>query len=60
MLLPFPAGFPAVFRDDLAAGVAARRRFGRAAEALFGQGYEAVSVTVRDGAPAYVLERRPA
>ncbi len=60
MLLPFPAGFPAVFRDDLAAGVAVRRRFGRAAAALFGQGYEAVSVTVREGAPAYVLERRQA
>jgi predicted GNAT superfamily acetyltransferase len=60
VLLPFPAGFPAVFRADLAAGVAARRRFGRAAQALFGQGYEAVSVTARDGAPAYVLERRQA
>ena len=45
MLLPFPAGFPAIFRDDLAAGIAARRRFGRAAAALFAQGCEAVSVT---------------
>ncbi len=60
VLLPFPAGFPAVFRDDLAAGIAARRRFGRAAAALLGQGYEAVSVTVRDGGPAYVFARRPA
>ncbi len=38
VLLPFPAGFPAVFRDDLAAGVAARRRFGRTAAALFAAG----------------------
>lgn len=60
VLLPFPAGFPEVFRDDLAAGVAARRRFGRTAAALFADGWEAVSVTERDGSPAYVLERRPA
>lgn len=58
VLLPFPAGFPAVFRDDLAAGIAARRRFGRAATALFAAGYEAVSVTTGDDGPAYVLERR--
>lgn len=58
VLLPFPAGFPAVFRDDVAAGIAARRRFGRTAAALFSEGYEAVSVTTRDGGPAYVLERR--
>lgn len=57
LLLPFPAGFPDCFRGDLAAGIAARRRFGRAASALFAAGYEAVSVTTHDGAPAYVLER---
>lgn len=57
-LLPFPARFPEVFRDDPGAGVAARRRFGRAAAALFAGGWEAVSVAERDGAPAYVLERR--
>lgn len=56
-VLPFPAGFPTVFRDDVAAGIAARRRFGRAAAALFSEGYEAVSVTTRDGGPAYVMER---
>jgi len=60
VLLPFPAGFPEVFRGDLTAGVASRRRFGRTASALFGEGYEAVSVTARGGAPAYVLERRQA
>jgi predicted GNAT superfamily acetyltransferase len=58
LLLPFPAGFPEVFRDDLAAGIAARRRFGRTAAALFRDGYEAVSVVERDGGPAYLLERR--
>lgn len=60
LILPFPAGFPEVFRGELAEGVAARRRFGRLATALFGRGYEAVSVRVRDGAPGYVLERRRA
>jgi predicted GNAT superfamily acetyltransferase len=57
VLLPFPAGFPRVFRDDLAGGVAARRRFGRAATALFAGGFEAVSVVVTHDGPAYVLER---
>jgi hypothetical protein len=57
-VLPFPAGFPGVFLDDVAAGIAARRRFGRAAAALFAEGYEAVSVTTWGGGPAYVLERR--
>lgn len=59
VLLPFPARFPEVFRDDPAAGIAARRRFGRTSAALFAEGWEAVSVTERDGGPAYVLERRP-
>ena len=58
VLLPFPAGFPDVFRADAAAGIAARRRFGRAAAALFATGYEAVSVVARDGGPAYLLRRR--
>jgi len=58
VLLPFPAGFPEVFRDDPAAGVAARRRFGRTAAALFTEGFEAVSVVERPAGPAYVLERR--
>ena len=57
VLLPFPAGFPKVFRDDLAAGVAARRRFGRTAAAFFAAGFEAVSVVERPAGPAYVLER---
>ncbi len=57
VLLPFPAGFPQVFRDDLAAGLATRRRFGRAATALFAGGFEAVSVVVTSEGPAYVLER---
>ncbi|HYN42907.1 MAG TPA: GNAT family N-acetyltransferase, partial [Thermoanaerobaculia bacterium] len=51
VLLPFPAGFPEVFRDDLAAGVAARRRFGRTAAALFEEGFEAVSVVERPAGP---------
>lgn len=55
--LPFPAGFPACFRDDLAAGMRARRRFGRTAASLFAAGYEAVSVVDGEGGPAYVLER---
>lgn len=58
VLLPFPAGFPEVFRDDLAAGVAARRRFGRAITALFAEGFEAVSVVeAPPRGPAYLLER---
>lgn len=57
MLLPFPAGFPACFRDDLAEGARARRRFGRTAAALFAEGYEAVSVVELGEGPAYVLER---
>lgn len=57
VLLPFPAGFPACFRDDPADGARVRRRFGRAAAALFAGGYEAVSVVEREGGPAYVLER---
>ncbi len=59
VLLPFPPGFPEVFRDDPAAGSATRRRFGRTAAALFSAGFEAVSVVERTSGPAYVLERRP-
>jgi predicted GNAT superfamily acetyltransferase len=58
VLLPFPAGFPEVFKGDLARGVLARRRFGRTATKLFADGWEAVSVVERDDGPAYVLERR--
>jgi predicted GNAT superfamily acetyltransferase len=58
VLLPFPAGFPGNFRDDPAAGSAARRRFGRTASALFARRFEAVSVVEQDGGPAYVLDRR--
>ena len=58
-LLPFPAGFPDRFRSDPAAGRAARRRFGRAAAALFAQGWEAVSFVERAEGPAYVLGRAP-
>jgi predicted GNAT superfamily acetyltransferase len=57
VLLPFPAGFPEVFRDDLAAGVSARRRFGRTAAVLFAEGFEAVSVVETPRGPAYLLER---
>lgn len=60
VLLAFPAGFPACFRDDLEDGARVRRRFGRTAAALFAAGYEAVSVVERDEGPAYVLERGPA
>jgi predicted GNAT superfamily acetyltransferase len=60
VLLPFPAGFPEVFQDKPAAGLAVRRRFGRTAAALFADGFEAVSVVERTAGPAYVLERRRA
>lgn len=60
VLLPFPAGFPEVFRNDPAAGIAARRRFGRTAATLFAEAFEAVSVVERPAGPAYVLERRRA
>jgi predicted GNAT superfamily acetyltransferase len=57
VLLPFPAGFPACFRDDLAEGARVRRRFGRTAASLFAAGWEAVSVVERAEGPAYVLEK---
>ena len=57
VVLPFPGGFPGCFRGDLAAGRAARRRFGRTAAALFAAGYEAVSFVERAEGPAYVLAR---
>lgn len=57
VLLPFPAGFPACFRDDLSKGARVRRRFGRTAAALFARGYEAVAVVELEEGPAYVLER---
>lgn len=56
-LLPFPAGFPEVFRDEPKAGIAARRRFGRLAAGLFAEGFVAVSVVERPAGPSYVLER---
>ena len=57
VLLPFLAGAPGVYRTDPARSLAARARFRRLATALFSRGYEAVDVIVRNGEPAYVLER---
>lgn len=56
--LPFLAGAPAAYRSDPKGSLKARLRFRAAARSLFAQGFEAISVGVRDGAPAYVLARR--
>jgi predicted GNAT superfamily acetyltransferase len=58
LLLPFLAGAPRVYRSDPARSLAARARFRKLATALFAKGFEVTGVTVREGEPAYVLDRR--
>ncbi len=57
VLLPFLADAPRVYRRDPKRSLAARTRFRRLAMALFAVGYEVTGVTIRDGEPAYVLDR---
>ena len=57
VLLPFLADAPRVYRTDPKRSLAARKRFRRLALALFAKSYEVTGVTMRDGAPAYVLDR---
>ena len=52
-----PGGAPGLYADDPAAGRRARLRLRRVAEALFGRGYEAVSVAPDSGGALYVFER---
>jgi chorismate synthase len=56
-LLPFIAGAPRIYRTDPKRSLAARTRFRKLATALFAKGYEVTDVTVREGEPAYVLDR---
>lgn len=58
LLLPFLAGAPRIYRTDPARSLAARSRFRKLATALFANGFEVTGVTVREGEPAYVLDRR--
>ncbi|HMA28877.1 MAG TPA: GNAT family N-acetyltransferase [Thermoanaerobaculia bacterium] len=57
VLLPFLADAPRVYRTDPERSLAARTKFRRLALALFAKGYVATDVAVRDGEPAYVLDR---
>jgi predicted GNAT superfamily acetyltransferase len=57
VLLPFLADAPRVYRTDPKRSLAARRKFRSLATALFAEGYEVVGVAVREGEPAYVLDR---
>jgi len=57
VLLPFLANAPRVYRTDPARSLAARRGFRRLAAALFAGGFEVTDVVVREGEPAYVLDR---
>lgn len=57
VLVPFIAGAPRVYRTDPARSLAARGRFRKLATALFANGYVVTAVTVREGEPAYVLDR---
>ena len=52
-----PAGAPGLYADDPSAARRARLRLRRVAEALFGRGYEAVSVAPIAGGALYVFER---
>lgn len=60
LFLPILPGAPAVYRADPAGSLLWRRRFARSVRALFGAGYEVVSVEVAGpgGEPGYVLEPR--
>jgi chorismate synthase len=57
VLLPFLAGAPRVYRTDPKRSLAARKRFRKLATALFARGWVVTDVTVRNGEPAYVLDR---
>jgi predicted GNAT superfamily acetyltransferase len=57
VLLPFLADAPRVYRTDPKRSLAARRRFRSLAMALFAKGYVVTGVAIRDGEPAYVLDR---
>jgi chorismate synthase len=57
VLLPFIADAPRVYRTDPKRSLAARTRFRKLATALFSRGYVVTDVAVRDGEPAYVLDR---
>jgi chorismate synthase len=57
VLLPFIADAPRVYRTDPRRSLAARTRFRKLATALFARGYVVTGVTVREGEPAYVLDR---
>jgi chorismate synthase len=57
VLLPFLADAPRVYRIDPERSLAARKRFRRLAMALFAAGYVVTDVAIRDGEPAYVLDR---
>ena len=57
VLLPFLADAPRVYRTDPKRSLAARTRFRKLATALFAGGFEVTDVTVREGEPAYVLDR---
>jgi len=57
VLLPFLANAPRVYRTDPRRSLTARRKFRRLAMALFAKGYVVTDVTIRDGEPAYVLDR---
>jgi chorismate synthase len=57
VLLPFLADAPRVYRTDPKRSLAARKSFRRLALSLFAKGYVVTDVAVRDGEPAYVLDR---
>jgi chorismate synthase len=57
VLLPFLADAPRVYRTDPKRSLAARTRFRKLVTALFARGWVVTDVTVRDGEPAYVLDR---
>ena len=57
VLLPFLADAPSVYRTDPKRSLAARTRFRKLATALFARGWVVTDVTVREGEPAYVLDR---
>jgi chorismate synthase len=57
VLLPFLADAPRVYRTDPKRSLAARTRFRKLATALFVKGFEVTDVVVREGEPAYVLDK---
>jgi predicted GNAT superfamily acetyltransferase len=57
VLLPFLADAPRVYRTDPKRSLAARTRFRKLVTVLFARGWVVTDVTVRDGEPAYVLDR---